>query len=728
MRPQYQPTKPINNNNNKKKLYFFYGHRKPSQNRPTVRGGLFSNRQILNPNPNSNPNPNPQFDLQKWDPDSPTSLSAPPTKTPSEKFFSVAQNLSPVARYIVDSFRKHKNWGPPIVADLNKLRRVTPNLVAEVLKVQSDPRLSSKFFHWAGKQKGYAHDFSCYNAFAYCLNRNNQFRAADQVPELMHLQGKPPTEKQFEILIRMHSDANRGLRVYYVYEKMKKFGLKPRVFLYNRIMDALVKTGHLDLAMSVYGDFKEDGFVEESVTFMILVKGLCKAGQIDQVLELLSRMRRNLCKPDVFAYTAMVRVLVAEGNLDGCLRVWEEMRRDQVEPDIMAYATLVTGLCKGRQVERGYELFKEMKAKGCLIDRAIYASLTEAFVADGKVGSACDLLKDLMDSGYRADLSIYNSLIEGLCNLNHVDKARKLFQVTVQEGLEPDFVTVDPMMLSYVELKRMDDFCNLLLQLQNLGFEIIDYLSRFFSFMVRKEARIMMALKLFEDLKVKDYCSVSIYNILMEALHKIGEVNKALSLFHELNDSKFEPDSSTHSNAITCLVEVGDIQEACTCYNKIKEMSSVPSIAAYCSLVKGLCKIGEVDAAMMLIRDCLANVPSGPMQFKYILTILHVCKSNDAEKVIEVLNEMMEIGYPPDIILYSAIISGMCKHGTLEEARKVFSDMRERKFLSEADLIIYDDKLIEHMKKKTADLVLLGLKFFGLESKLKAKGCTLLPT
>lgn len=58
----------------------------------------------------------------------------------------------------------------------------------------------------------------------------------------------------------------------------------------------------------------------------------------------------------------------------------------------------------------------------------------------------------------------------------------------------------------------------------------------------------------------------------------------------------------------------------------------------------------------------------------------------------------------------------------------MFSNMRERKFLSEADLIIYDDKLIEHMKKKTADLVLLGLKFFGLESKLKAKGCTFLPT
>lgn len=542
------------------------------------------------------------------------------------------------------------------------------------------------------------------------------------------MQGKPPTEKQFEILIRMHSDANRGLRVYYVYEKMKKFGVKPRVFLYNRIMDALMKTGHLDLLMSVYDDFRGDELVEESVTFMILAKGLCKGGQIDQVLELLNRMRKKLCKPDVFAYTAMVRVLVTEGNLDGCLRVWEEMGKDRVEPDAMAYKTLVLGLCKGKRVEKGYGLFKVMKQKGCLIDRAIYGSLIEAFVADGKVGSACDLLKDLVDSGYRADLAIYNSLIEGLCNLNHVDKASKLFQVTVQEGLEPEFVTVNPILVSYAELKRMDDFCNLLLQMQTLGFHIFDDLSRFFLFVVTKDEKLTMPLEVFEYLKVRGYCSVPIYNILMEALHKIREVDKALSLFHELKDSKFEPDSSTYSHAITCFSEIGDIQEACTCYSKIKEMSLVPSVSAYCSLVKGLCKIGGIDPAMMLIRDCLGNVTSGPMEFKYTLTIIHVCKSNDAERVIEVLNEMIQQGGPPDDIIYSAIIYGMCKHGTLEEARKVLSNMRERKLLTESDLVIYDDKLVDHMKEKTADLVLSGLKFFGLEKKLKAKGCKFLLT
>lgn len=142
--PPAKPTKP----------YFFYGHRKPTQNRPTVHGGLFTNRQILSPN-NANAKTQsrslPPVDLTNWDPDLPS--TRPNLNDPAEKFFSVAQTLSPIGRYILDSFRKHQQWGPSVVADLNKLRRVTPKLVAEVLKVPDiDRSLSTKFFHWAGEE------------------------------------------------------------------------------------------------------------------------------------------------------------------------------------------------------------------------------------------------------------------------------------------------------------------------------------------------------------------------------------------------------------------------------------------------------------------------------------------------------------------------------------------------------------------------------------------------
>lgn len=87
----------------------------------------------------------------------------------------------------------------------------------------------------------------------------------------------------------------------------------------------------------------------------------------------------------------------------------------------------------------------------------------------------------------------------------------------------------------------------------------------------------------------------------------------------------------------------------------------------------------------MLVHDCLRNVSDGPIQFKFSLTIIHACKSNDAGKVVDALNEMVEQDCALDNVIYSAVISGMCKHGTIEEARKVFSNLRERNFLTEFD-------------------------------------------
>uniref|UniRef100_A0A1J3DLQ8 Pentatricopeptide repeat-containing protein n=1 Tax=Noccaea caerulescens TaxID=107243 RepID=A0A1J3DLQ8_NOCCA len=286
---------------------------------------------------------------------------------------------------------------------------------------------------------------------------------------------------------------------------MKKFGVKPRVFLYNRIMDALMKTENFDLAMTVSEDFKRDGLVEESVTFMILIKGLCKAGRLEEMFEILKKMRENFCRPDVFAYTSMIRTLVSEGNVDAGLRVWDEMKCEKIEPDVMAYGTLIMGLCKEGMVERGYELCKEMKRKKLLIDREIYRVLIEGFVADGKVRSACDLWKDLVDSGYIAALRIYNAVIKGLCNERQVDRAYKLFQVAVKEEQEPDFETLNPIMVAYVVMKRLDDFLSLLDQIVDYGYHVDDYVSQFFRILCaeEEEGRVAVALDVFDVLKNK---------------------------------------------------------------------------------------------------------------------------------------------------------------------------------------------------------------------------------
>ncbi|KAM7260514.1 hypothetical protein ACFE04_011187 [Oxalis oulophora] len=120
-----------------------------------------------------------------------------------------------------------------------------------------------------------------------------------------------------------------------------------------------------------------------------------------------------------------------------------------------------------------------------------------------------------------------------------------------------------------------------------------------------------------------------------------------------------------------------------------------------------LIKAGRIDEMM----DVLVKIG----KLKYSFTVVHVCKSGDSENIIKV-NEMMHEGCHPDQVIYCAIIHGCCKHRKLEVAKRVLSSLRGRKLLIEADMIVYEEMLIDHMKKQTTDLVLAGLSFFHLES------------
>nr|CAD1830187.1 unnamed protein product [Ananas comosus var. bracteatus] len=360
------------------------------------------------------------------------------------------------------------------------------------------------------------------------------------------------------------------------------------------------------------------------------------------------------------------------------------------------------------------------KKKKFLIDRSVYGALVRGFVAEGKVDDGCSLLREMVDDGYRVDLDIYNSLIGGLCGVGRADNARKLFMIVVKEGLVPNFQTVTPLLASYADGGEMSKFFRLVDRLVELGLPVIDHLSDFFTSFVGKSGREFKAVEVFESAKGKGYCSVGIYNILVESLYKIKERKQVLLLFEEMKGSKeFQPDSCTYSLVIPCFVDEGDVREACSCYNSMMQSSWTPSVSAYCSLVKGLCKIREINAALTLVKDCLGSVTSGPMEFKYTLTILDACRSKKPEKVIQIFDEMVELGYLLEDVVYCAVIHGFCKYASSGEARKVLAVMRDRKLLTDANYIAYEEILNEHLKKMTAGLVISGLKFFGLESKLK---------
>ncbi|GJN24720.1 hypothetical protein PR202_gb12475 [Eleusine coracana subsp. coracana] len=351
------PSAPAAGAGRRRRQTIYHGHRRASPHSPTVRGGLFSDLRdtTTQPNPSSHSSSGPStaaaatFRLADWDPDSSTA-SSPSTASPHSASASAsARRLSPLARFLLDALRRHQRWGPPVVADLSKLRRVPPTLVAEVLSARPPPPppLALPFFHWAGRQKGFRHCFPAFHALASLLSAAGLPASADQLPDLMRAHGKPVSQPQLTLLVRLHTAARRPLRALHVLRRFRhEFDVQLEVHACNRVLGALAAAGHIEDATKLFDEMSEGGVRPMPVTFAIMVRALAGAGMTERLLEMISRMRNEVCQPDVFVYTALLKTMVRKGFMEGCIRVWDEMEKDGVEPDMMAYATMVGGFAR----------------------------------------------------------------------------------------------------------------------------------------------------------------------------------------------------------------------------------------------------------------------------------------------------------------------------------------------------------------------------------------------
>jgi pentatricopeptide repeat protein len=83
----------------------------------------------------------------------------------------------------------------------------------------------------------------------------------------------------------------------------------------------------------------------------------------------------------------------------------------------------------------------------------------------------------------------------------------------------------------------MDLFFKLVDRASDLGLLVIDHLTDFLKLFLDKGEKELQALKIFDEMQEKGYCSVPTCNTLIESLYKVKERKRAILLFEEMNRS-----------------------------------------------------------------------------------------------------------------------------------------------------------------------------------------------
>ncbi|MCE7766813.1 hypothetical protein GQL56_29760, partial [Pseudomonas putida] len=80
----------------------------------------------------------------------------------------------------------------------------------------------------------------------------------------------------------------------------------------------------------------------------------------------------------------------------------------------------------------------------------------------------------------------------------------------------------------------------------------------------------------------------------------------------------------------------------------------------YTTLISGFCKWGKIEKGYELL-DNMRQKGYNPNQTTYLHIMLAHEKKEELEECLELVKEMENIGIPPDLSIYNAVIRLACK-------------------------------------------------------------------
>ncbi|KAF5448001.1 hypothetical protein F2P56_033510, partial [Juglans regia] len=155
------------------------------------------------------------------------------------------------------------------------------------------------------------------------------------------------------------------------------------------------------------------------------------------------------------------------------------------------------------------------------------------------------------------------------------------------------------------------------------------------------------------------------YNAVIDACGKGGmEFKRALEIFDEMLRNKVQPDRIAYNSLLAGCSSVGLWEKAQTLFSEMVERGIDQDIFTYNTLLDAVCKgAGEVWCSQKNVCREMKAEHVYPNLLTYSTVIDVFSKGSLYREAMEAFREFKQAGLKADVVLYTALIDALCKHG-----------------------------------------------------------------
>lgn len=165
------------------------------------------------------------------------------------------------------------------------------------------------------------------------------------------------------------------------------------------------------------------------------------------------------------------------------------------------------------------------------------------------------------------------------------------------------------------------------------------------------------------------------YSAVLDVYAKLGKVEEVMSLYERGRASGWKPDPIAFAVLGKMFGEAGDYDGIRYVLQEMKTLGVEPNLVVYNTLLEAMGKAGKPGLARSLFEE-MVDLGIAPNAKTLTALIKIYGKARWARNALELWERMKSNGWPMDFILYNTLLSMCADLGLVEEAEKLFEDMK----------------------------------------------------